>query len=91
MYVEISEDYVHKGCRLLGILSKSAAVGGIAYKSQMLQDYVSNVESRLAGSMKEVWCPLVDVLVSWLMTRQMKENVFREAERNLREFVEARG
>lgn len=55
MYGEINEDYVHKGCRLLGILSKSAPVGGIAYKSRMLQDYIRDVESRLSGHMKEVW------------------------------------
>lgn len=30
-------------------------MGGIAYKSRMLQDYIGDVESRLSGHMKEVW------------------------------------
>lgn len=54
MYVEINQDYIHKGCRLLGILGKSAGMGGIEYKHRMLQVYVADVETRLAGSMKEV-------------------------------------
>lgn len=54
MYVEINQDYIHKGCRLLSILGKAGGVGGIEYQNRMLQDYVADVETRLAGSMKEV-------------------------------------
>lgn len=76
MYVEISQNFVHRGARLLGVLSESVSTAGIAYKNRMLQEYVDDVESSLKGSVKEVRCCRLNGLGRSLIRNRKKRSSF---------------